>query len=135
MSLGVLGNIVFQVSAETVRTFDELTRSISGRWAQHDVLQQKPLTQWSGPGLDEITFTMRFDAALGVKPRNELDNLTMMANGGKAYPFTFGGKPLGRSGLWTIVSVELGFKTLDNRGNLLVGTANVTLREYEVSKK
>ncbi|SFA91456.1 Phage P2 GpU [Cohnella sp. OV330] len=135
MSLGVLGNIVFQVSADTVRTFDGLIRSVSGRWAQHDVLQRKPLTQWSGPGLDEINFTMRFDASLGVNPRKELDNLTLMANGGKAYQFTFGGKPLGRSGMWIIVSVELGFKTVDNRGNLLVGTANVTLREYGVSKQ
>ncbi|MFD2384998.1 phage tail protein [Paenibacillus xanthanilyticus] len=119
------------VDAQTVRTFEEFTRKSAGRWSQHDRIGAKPLLQWGGPGLDEISFTVRLDATLGINPRRESDNLTLMAGGGKAYSLVLGGKPMG-VGLWAVTSVELSFPAIDNHGNVLVAIAAISLKEYVV---
>ncbi|MGO4376422.1 phage tail protein, partial [Paenibacillus sp. MCAF20] len=99
--LGSFGSIVFVVSAEELRTFDDFNRSSASRWAKHDVIGSRPLTQYIGQGLDTITFTMRFDAAYGLNPRKEMDALRNMERDAKAYALTIGGKGFG-TGLWII---------------------------------
>lgn len=134
MIFGTLGknNVVFQVDEKTIRTFTGFSRKVAGRWGSHDRYLQKPLTQWLGPGLDEVSFQMRFDAQYGVNPRKEIDNLTMMASGGKAYQLVLGGKPFGASGMWVITSLDAGLSQIDNKGAVLVATANISLQEYVV---
>lgn len=134
MIFGALGknNVIFQVDESTIRTIAGLSRKVAGRWATHDVYGKKPLLQWGGPGLDEISFQMRFDARHGVNPRKEIDNLTMMASGGKAYRMTIGGKPFGASGMWVISSLSANFTQIDNKGRVLLATADISLQEYVV---
>lgn len=127
--IGSLGPIVFVVSPEAIRTFDEFTRSSAGRWAKHEVLGKKPLSQWIGPGLDTISFTMWFDVARRLNPRKELDRLVELERKGKAMPLIVGGKAVG-VGLWTITSLEQSWKRIDGRGNILFATANISLEEY-----
>lgn len=134
MIFGAFGNVVFQVDAKTVRTFTDFTRNNAGRWAKHDILLRKPKSQFLGPGLDKVSFSMRFDASFGVKPRKELDNLVMMERSGKAYVLTLGGKALG-TGLWVITGLDQAYVDIDNKGNVLVGTAGISLEEYVVKKK
>ncbi|GKS14796.1 hypothetical protein YDYSY3_57960 [Paenibacillus chitinolyticus] len=127
--IGALGDIVFIATAETLRTFDEFKRSSASRWGKHEILGKKPKTQWVGPGLDTISFSMRFDVRYGVNPRVELDKFVAIERDGKALPLTIGGKGLG-VGLWIITSLEQSWGTIDNRGNVLTATANISLEEY-----
>ncbi|CAM3851989.1 MULTISPECIES: phage tail protein [Paenibacillus] len=127
--IGNLGDVVFVVSDKTIRTFNEFTRSSSSRWGKHEVLGKKPVTQWIGPGLDTVSFTMRFDARYRMNPRKELDRLTALERKGKALPLVVGGKGIG-VGLWVITSLEQGWTHIDHRGNILVATANISLEEY-----
>ncbi|MCY7486423.1 phage tail protein [Paenibacillus alvei] len=127
--IGSLGPVVFVVSPEAIRTFDEFTRSSAGRWAKHEVLGKKPLSQWIGPGLDTISFTMWFDVQRRLNPRKELDRLVELDRKGKAMPLIVGGKAVG-VGLWTITSLEQSWKTIDGKGNILFATANISLEEY-----
>lgn len=90
--IGNLGPIVFVVSPEAIRTFQEFTRASAGRWAKHEIIGQKPKTQFLGPGLDTISFTMWFDARYGLNPRKELDKLTEIDRAGKALPLIVGKK-------------------------------------------
>lgn len=127
--IGSLGPVVFIVSADVLRTFTDFTRSSSGRYAQHEILGKKPLTQFIGPGLDTVSFSMRFDARYGINPRKELDQLTDLDRKGKALPLIIGGKGIG-VGLWVIKGLEQSWNQVDNRGNVLVATVNITLEEY-----
>lgn len=129
MSIGALGDIVFIATAETIRTFSDFNRSSASRWAAHEVLGKKPKSQWIGPGLDTISFTMRFDVRYGINPRKELDRLTDLERSGKAMPLTIGGKGVGVA-LWVIKSLDQSWDTIDSRGNILTGTANISLEEY-----
>jgi len=127
--LGSLGPIVFIVSPNKIRTFDEFSRSSAGRWAKHDILGKKPLTQRIGPGLDTVSFSMRFDVKYGMNPRKELERLEKIDREGKALPFLIGGKSIG-TGLWVITSLEQKWTSVDNNGNILVAAVNVSLEEY-----
>ncbi|KGE20694.1 phage tail protein [Paenibacillus wynnii] len=127
--IGSLGTVVFVVSPEAIRTFQDFSRSSASRFAKHDIIGQKPKTQWLGPGLDTITFTMWFDARYGLNPRKELDKLSILERGGKAIPLVLGKKGLG-TGLWIITGLGQAWTDIDNAGNVIRATVSVSLEEY-----
>lgn len=127
--IGSLGNIAFVVTQKTVRTFTDFQRTASGRWAQHERLGQKPLSQFLGPGLDTVSFSMLFDASYGIKPRKEMDNLTRLERSGRAMALTIGGEAVGVS-LWVITSLSQSWDVVEGHGKVMRGTAKITLQEY-----
>ena len=127
--IGSLGPVVFVVSADTIRTFTDFKRSSAGRYARHEVLDLKPKTQFIGPGLDTVSFRMRFDVRYGINPRKELDQLTEIDRKGKAMPLVIGGKGAG-VGLWVITGLEQSWEEIDAKGNILSATVDITLEEY-----
>lgn len=127
--IGSFGKVVFFASAEAMRTFDGFTRNSSSRWAKHDVLLLKPVSQFIGPGLDTITFSMRFDIRHGMNPRKEMNTLLEMERSGKVETLIIGGVPLGVF-KWKITNLSQKWTQLDGKGNLLVGGLDVTLEEY-----
>lgn len=129
MAIGSFGDIVFEVSAEKIRTFDNFVRSSAGRWSEHEVINQKPPSEFIGPGLDSISFSMRFDVQYGMNPRVEMEKLLIMERSGQAEILIIGGKGLGID-KWVITNLKQNWQTVDNQGNVLVGVAEVTLKEY-----
>lgn len=127
--VGSFGAVVFQASPDLVRTFDEMTRTTAGRWANHEILGKKPKSQYIGPGLDQISFTMYFNALLGVNPRKEIDKLVEYDRSGKVSSLIVGGKKLG-VGLWKITGMTQNLLTFDNKGTLLTASVSLTLEEY-----
>ncbi|TYA10935.1 phage tail protein [Paenibacillus faecis] len=127
--IGSLGPVVFVVGPEAIRTFAELSRSSAGRWANHEVLGKKPISQFIGPGLDTVSFTMRFDVRYRINPRKELSKLVELERAGKAMPLIVGGQGLGVN-KWKITSLEQSWEEIDGKGNLLKATATITLEEY-----
>ena len=127
--IGALGNVVFVVSAETVRTFDKFERSSEGRWAKHEIHLQKPKSEFLGPDLDVITFEIRFDVAYGINPRKEMDELIALARSGESVPLVIGGKGIGVN-KWVIKSQVQKWTHIDNRGNVLISSVELTLEEY-----
>ncbi|MFC3802799.1 phage tail protein [Cohnella sp. GCM10012308] len=127
--VGSLGPVVFVVSEGATRTLDEFTRNSSARWAQHDIVGQKPKKQWLGPGVDSVSFSVLFSVSLGLNPRKELDRLTELERDGKAVPLIIGRKGVG-VGLWVITSMTQSWDVLDGEGNVYSATANLTLEEY-----
>jgi phage protein U len=127
--LGSFGDVVFEVSADKIRTFDEFTRTSADRWEKHDLIGQKPKSEFVGPGLDTITFTMIFDAQHGVNPRAEMDVLLVMSRNGDVADLTIGGKGLGVA-QWKITNLVQRWTVLDNAGNLIKSALDITLEEY-----
>lgn len=132
IGLGALGDIVFISSFKTprkVRTFNDFKRDSAARWGNNDIHLKKPRSQFLGPGLDTITFTMSFDVNLGMNPRVEMEKLLKYETEGKVLPLQIGGKGLGK-GKWKILSLGQAWERIDRDGNLLKASLSVTLEEY-----
>ena len=127
--IGALGSILFKVSAKDVNTFQELTRSSSGRWAYHAIHMKKPKSEFLGPELDSISFTMQLEATLGRNPRYDMEKLMILTRTGEALPLVIGGDAMGYY-RWTVESTEQQYTRVDNKGKVLAGTISVTLKEY-----
>lgn len=127
--IGSLGSMVFTVTPDTIRTFADFTRTSASRWANHEVLNKKPVSQFIGPGLDTVSFTVHLDVRYGINPRKELDALVELERSGKAIPLIIGGKGIGVN-KFKIISLEQPWTEIDNKGNLLKASAVITLEEY-----
>lgn len=128
--IGYFGkNIIFETSDKRIMTFSELNIDISGRYDKHSVIMQKPKTEFLGPDLDKISFTVNLNGNFGVKPRDEMDKWASLASEGIAEYFVIGGKPLGKD-KWVVKSISQAWDTVFNAGELFSGKIDVTLEEY-----
>lgn len=127
--IGTFGNIVFETSDKRILNFSGLTRESSGRFSIHEVISQKPYTEFIGPNLDVITFTVSINGLYGLNPREEMDKWVTLASTGQAYTLVIGDKALG-SDKWVLKSISEAWNTILNDGKLLSGKVDVTLEEY-----
>lgn len=67
-ALGLLGAIPFVCSTSVVMTFKDLQVERSDRWATHEVIGGKPKLEYIGPQLNQVSFSMQLNSALGVTP-------------------------------------------------------------------
>jgi phage protein U len=129
MAVGSLGNISFEVSANMIRTFDELKRGGSARFAYHSRQNAKELPEFLGPSAETLSFNIRLSAYEGVNPSDEAKALRAMRDNGEAVLFVLDGEPQGE-GYWIIESVSEDHDHIDNRGRPTVITCAVSLKEY-----
>lgn len=127
--IGSFGEIVFEVNDKRVHTFNQLTRDSAGRSTDHEVLGQKPVTQFNGPGLDTVSLTIKLHGAHGVKPREEMEQWLIKERDGDAEFLFIGGKGLGVS-RWMITRVSQAWNIVMNRGELLSANVSIELKEY-----
>ena len=121
--IGTLGRkIIFEVSDNRVLTFESMSREVSGRWTEHEVLGVKP-------GLQTISLTIHLSAALGVKPRRILDMVERMVERGTAEYLVIGGRLVGRRPFRVTGSSEAWDKVY-SRGELAKATLTISLEEY-----
>lgn len=129
MAIGTLGKIVFEVSDERVHTFSDMGREVAGRWATHDVMGSKPKAEYLGPGNQSVKLTIHLSAALGVKPRDMLEQVERMVEAGVAEYLIIGSRPVGKSPFRLTGSSET-WDTIYSRGELAKATLTITLEEY-----
>ena len=105
--IGTLGRkIIFEVSDNRVLTFESMSREVSGRWTEHEVLGVKPKAEFLGPGLQTISLTIHLSAALVI-----------------------GGRLVGRRPFRVTGSSEAWDKVY-SRGELAKATLTISLEEY-----
>lgn len=127
MSIGVLGPIVFEVSAEKMRTWREAKRAASARWATQEVFEGKPVKQFIGPGLSKINLSVRLDIERGVIPRDEIRQMRLQMDTGAVLQFTVGGELVGD---FAINDVDEEWRHFSRTGVLLIADIALTLEEY-----
>ncbi len=129
-NLGTLGDISFHVSSSNdIYTYDNFSRSASSRTTSHDIIGEKSLTEYLGPGLQTISFTLKLNAQWGVNPLTEIERLIDYCESGTVLMFTMGNKRVGEN-RWLIESVDTTAKYYDFQGNILSAEASVKLKEY-----
>ena len=125
--IGTYGPVTFTASADLLRTFNNLSRKGPARYAEHNTLNGKPRLEFIGPGLDSITFDMRFDVQYGLNPRQEIERLRTIRDAGEYYSMVLAGQPLGR---FVIEDVGEDWRRMDGQGRLLVAGVSVSMKEY-----
>lgn len=127
--IGALGDIVFFVSRNQVKTFDGLKWDSSARYASHDRHMQETLLEFTGTDNDKISFSMYFSVFLGVKPIDEITKLLNAERNGKVMPLVIGRKAYGRN-KWVITKTSKDLERFDKKGNLLTAKVSVSLEAY-----
>ena len=124
--IGTFGSLPFVCSSACVLTFNGLSRELSVRWAQHDVIGAKPVMEYIGPDLASISMTIRFDSTLGLAPLLGLKKLKAMLEDGTARALIIGGEYFGR---FVIESVSEERRHHTGFGVCQVAEAKINLKE------
>ena len=127
--VGYMGDVVFTTSDSMLRTITDMNRNGSARWTDHAVMCRKPVSQFIGPDLEQITFRIILSSQHGLNPNAELKRLRRMRDTGEVFPLIIAGRPISQN-LWRLDSLmeDKGFYT--GIGATLQITATVTLKEY-----
>lgn len=129
MLVGFMADIPFIVSSRFIRTFDDYSRSSGGRWAQHDIIGDKPVLEFIGPDIEKISFSMQLRADQGINPANELEKLRKLRDSGKQFPLVIGGNMV-TDNMWVMDSIDESVSFWGKAGSMLGVKVSVTLREY-----
>lgn len=143
MIVGYLGEIPFVASRDYLVTFDDYRRAGDGRWAKHDIVNSKPVLEFLGPDLEEITFKISLRRDHGVEPEVLLKKLREMRDTGKAVPLVLGSKVIGEAiqtkiikapyannvGLWVLTRISESVKHWAG-GNIYAVDVDITIQEY-----
>lgn len=152
--IGSLGTVVFQVSNNSLfsgiglgsflsgllnsatnqsgivyKTPKNYQRQSSARWAEHEIIGQKPVAEFLGPGTEEVSFDMLLDIELGVKPENELEKLRNMRDTGELVFFILGNKPVLKNRVY-ITQLSENITRTSGKGEVQAIEVSISLKEY-----
>lgn len=128
---GIYGAIIFGRAQGRIMTFHEVERKYTGRYTSHLVHMRKPLLEWAGNDLVEITMRVNLDASWCGDPLPLLAQWHLFHENALVAPLVVGTKPMG-PGLSLFVITELSelHKHWLSKGRLLAVELSVTFKEY-----
>lgn len=126
--IGTLGDIVFSVSQNTVKTFESLKMDSKTSYAKLTRHNQKPLLDFQYNDTDIASFDIYLSAFLGVNPLTMQNKIDEYRKQGKILSLVIGGKKYGTK--WVIVSHSKEYQKFDNKGNLLTAKSSISIEEY-----
>lgn len=129
MLVGFMADIPFIVSSHYIRTFDDYGRGSAGRWAQHDIIGDKPVLEFIGLDVEKISFSMQLRADQGINPAKELEKLRKLRDTGQYFPLVIGGKLI-TDNMWVIESLDESVSFWGKFGSIMSAKVSVTLKEY-----
>lgn len=132
MYIGYMGDIVFVVSPNHMITPMDYERESAGRWAEHELLMRKPVSQFGGAGLEKLSFSILLDAGHGIDVTRTLKKLRVMRDIGAVFPLIIGGKPIARNE-WRLDSLKESAHYWAADGKLIQCTVALSLTEYDDS--
>lgn len=129
MIVGCLGDIIFSVSSETVKTLDKLKWSGGANYSIHKRQAYHALTEYTGMDADKISFKVFLSSYLGVDVQSELTKIWNYERNGSAVPLVIGDKGYGKY-RWVIQKHSTEASAYDGRGNITEATVSLDLLEY-----
>lgn len=132
-TIGSFGDVIFEVSADKLLTFNDLEKKSSAKWNEHEINGNKAKLEFDGPGLAELNYNILFRAEHGINPMKEMSRLERMQNRGEAHHFVLGQKPIMINKL-VVTELTEKLRNIDQQGNVFTIEASVSLKEYVESK-
>ncbi len=126
--IGSFGDIIFETSADKILTPQGIKREIASRWNNQEVIGQKPVSEFSGPGLDTVTLTIILDKRFGVEPKVIMDKFLSYCRSGEAFTLIIG-TAIGVD-KWKITQVSQMWDIVDKDGHVISGKVELTFEEY-----
>lgn len=123
---GLFGKVPFVSSSAIVYTFKDLSVSRSARWATHEIIGKKPVLEYIGPGLTEVSFNIQLNSSLGTPPLVALIQLKKMLEKKQAERLLIGPDYLGK---FVIESIGEERKYHNNFGICVSAEVGITLKE------
>lgn len=127
--LGYLGDISFVVSSIKQLTFKDLKHTKSAKFQEHEIIGKKPLTEYLGQTLDEITLAIELYQSLTVNVETVIKQINDYIADGEALEFVVGNKPFGLD-KWTIESCSEAYNLIYRNGAITSVTLDLSLKEY-----
>ena len=127
--IGSFGDIIFETTDKRILTFSDFRRSAASRYSDHEVIGQKPISEYNGPGLDGVTFVAKVKRSLGVDPDKILNLLMKYNREGHAYPLVIGSKTIGVD-KWKIVTLDMGTERFGRNASYDSVSVELSLNEY-----
>lgn len=128
-TIGCFGDLMFQVSDQTVLSLENWKWSGSARYSTHQLHGHQALTEFTGLDADQISFDITFSWALGTEPLKQVWELFKIQRNGRALPLTIGNHPYGYY-RWTILSISNQINYTDVHGDLYMVKVTLKLQEY-----
>jgi len=122
--------IMFEVSdMENILTIRDFKRKNNVRFAKQGILLKKPVSQYVGPELDEISFKIILRAHFGVNPKAEFDKLIHLQRDGETLSIVIGKSAHGMY-RWRIKTLGMPWEVIDNKGTCISCTVEISFEEY-----
>lgn len=121
--------IEFVVSREKVMTYKKFTRTNSVRYAKHDILGKKPISEYVGSDLDTVSYSIQLLAQNGLNPREVMNKLIYLQRDGTIVSVFVGDTTMGMF-RWVIKGLTNEFDIIDNKGNILGISIDIDFEEY-----
>jgi phage protein U len=129
--IGLYGTILFHSGTGSITTFDELKKTVSARWETHEIFQDKPLLEYGGPQLIEVSFSMCFIKPMTMDPTAGIIALQQIMDLALPLPLILGVLPVGRgSSLFVMTELEVNPKYFFQGGSIMGAAVEVKLKEY-----
>ena len=130
MEIGSWGPVVFEVSGVRVHTFSEISQKSSGRWSEHLPINTAPISEFLGPGLDEVEIKMTITKMLGADPQVTYDLFREKVREGEYFPLILAGIPLSMN-YWYVREISSSSEVFAPRtGKILWAELSASFKEY-----
>lgn len=129
--IGSWGPLIFRVTGINVLTFSELTQDTTGRWATHDVINTAPITEFLGPGQDEVEMKINISRTLGSSPKGNYELLRRLVRRGENFPLILRGLPLSGN-FWYVDQISgVSSKFAAGTGEIMWMELTCKFKEYQ----
>lgn len=119
--------LIFETSADVIRTLDKLTRKTAAKTTRHTRVNQPDKLQFTGRDLDTVSFEMLLSVDLGVNPMATIEVMRTMIKTGEVNILRIGQTTYGK---FMINDMSDNPTEVDNFGNILKATVSVSMLEY-----
>nr|DAH03542.1 MAG TPA: hypothetical protein [Caudoviricetes sp.] len=128
--IGYFGSLItFRTSDKKILNFLDFNQTVTGRWADHEIIGKKPKSEFLGPGLRQLSFKIELNAMNGVKPRKIIGQIESAVEKGTVAYMAIGGKKVGKY-KWRITKLDESWDYILNKGEVVKATTTWTLEEY-----
>ena len=125
--IGLYGPIVFVTGV----IVDDMKKSVAARWGTHEIWQAKPVLEYAGPSLIEISFKISLLKPFTIDPTGSIVALQEIMDLATPLPLILGLLPLGRgSSLFIMESLEVEYLYFFQGGGIMGANCDVKLKEY-----
>lgn len=125
-------DLKFEVSEDRVFTFGDMSRTVSGKWTEHEVVGSKPMSEFTGAELSKVTMTIVLSVMRGISVQDISDTVSYLEKAvedGQVEYLYVGGKRIGER-MMKIESMSEAWDKIYTGGVLTKATLQLTFSEY-----